>query len=175
MIYVLLGDKTSTNQTLQYNKKIIDWCREVFQSKNIEYKILFCKPYMFEIEFGLDDIIFWNPFIAANNLDIVIRYRHSIVILERQTLLSEKVTEINPINENLAVNYGFFLMYLIEDNNENISREWRLAIQTNNYLMPKNIVLNKIYNNPKNYRKQFIERKEIVEDNKEIKTQVNLE
>lgn len=120
---------------------------------------------MFESELnGItnNDYIFWNPFIAGKNLSLVQEYKNSIVVIERQTNMNQKLTHLHPINENLAVNYGFYLMYL--DENEAVSTDWRLAVQKSIYLRTQEQLLQILLSNPNNFKKEQIERQDAFED-----------
>lgn len=167
MIYCLLSKKllkTKNNKT-NLNKQIIEWFRNNIQKNNLEYKIKFVNEYIFEQEISEitnKDYIFWNPFIAGKNLALIQEYKNSIVVIERQTNMNQKLTHLHPINENLAVNYGFFLMYL--DENEPVSNDWRLAIQKINYLMTQEQILQILLSNPNNFKKEPIERQDVFED-----------
>lgn len=167
MIYCLLSKKMlkTKNNKINLNKQIIEWFRNNIQKNNLEYKIKFVNEYIFEQEISEitnKDYIFWNPFIASKNLALVQEYKNSIVVIERQTNMNQKLTHLHPINENLAVNYGFFLMYL--DENEAVSTDWRLAIQKTNYLMTQEQILQILLSNPENYKKELIERQDAFED-----------
>lgn len=174
MIWVILekSDKHSL-----YNKKIIEWVRNNLQKKNLNYRILFVNDYMFDSEMSEltnSDYIFWNPNIAAKNLNNVIQYKRSIVILEHQTLLNEKTSNLNPINENQAVAYGFYLMYLNE--HEQVSREWKLAVQTDNYLMYQDNIMNNLESDKNNFKQNKIERLDVFDDlTNFIQEQVNFD
>ena len=162
MIWVILEKK---NHHSIYNLKIIEWIRNNLQKNNLDYKLLFVNDYMFDNEFSQitnKDYVFWNPNIASKYISNVINFARSIVILEHQTLLNEKTSNLNPINENQAVAYGFYLMYLNEK--EQVSREWKLAIQSDNYLMSQETVLNNLMKDENNFKKIKVERKDIFDD-----------
>lgn len=141
MIYVMLSKYDSG----PINKKIIEWTRNNLRKNNLKYKLIFCRPYIVDTDFkdivGFDDnfsknkestFFIWNPTVASRNLQYVVDLPNSIVILDSQTQINQKLSVKNPINENLAANYCFYLMYL---NEIEISKEWKLAIQSINYLI----------------------------------------
>lgn len=181
MIYVML----SKYDTGLLNEKIIQWVRKNLYINNLEYKIIFCREYMYDSDiseiinninlnnikfFGsrknriifdklIDEkikektgntFVLWNPIVASKNLNYVNQVPNSVVILESQTFMNEKLSKKNPINENLAVNYGFYLMYL---NESDISKEYKLAVQPEMYLMYQRKLLNIFMNNPNNFKK----------------------
>ena len=167
MIYCLLSKKMlkTKNNKSNLNKQIIEWFRNNIQKNNLEYQIKFVNEYIFEQEISEitnNDYVFWNPYIAGKNLALVQEYKNSIVVIERQTNMNQKLTHLHPINENLAVNYGFFLMYL--DENEAVSTDWRLAVQKTTYLMTQEQILQTLLSNPENFKKQQIERQDAFED-----------
>lgn len=181
MIYVML----SKYDTGLLNDKIIQWVKDNIYINNLEYKIIFCREYMYDSDiseiinninlhnikfFGsqknrekfnklIDNeirektkntFVLWNPDVASKNLNYVNQVPNSVVILESQTFMNEKLSKKNPINENLAVNYGFYLMYL---NESDISKEYKLAVQPEMYLMYQQRLLKIFMNNPNNFKK----------------------
>lgn len=172
MIHVMLSNYDSG----PINKLIIAWVRLNLQIKGYKYKLHFCRPFIYDTDIykpekrdenGLllvkeekvsnSDYVLWNPLVAGRNLDFVRQFQNSIVLLEKQTLLSEKINKTNPINENLAVNYGFYLMYL--DEQFQAPKEWKLAIQADNYLITQKNFFLMVANTCKkeNERKEFFD------------------
>lgn len=208
MVFVMLSKYDSG----PINKKIIEWCRNNLQKNNIEYRIVFCKPYItdndvleivdycgiidyntFQIpQYMIDEewseekisefyksryertYILWNPLVASRNLSYVMELPNSIVILENQTYLNQKISEKNPFNENLAVNYCVYIMYLNEI--EQVTKEFRIAVQKENYIMTQNYFMNMLKNNPENFRKEKQNIQDVFDDSTIlIKNQVNIE
>ncbi len=203
MIYIML----SKYDTGLLNEKIIQWVRENLYINNLEYKIIFCREYMYDSDISeiINDInlnnikffgsrknrkkfeliidkkvrektgntfVLWNPDVASKNLSYVNQVPNSVIILESQTFMNEKVSKKNPINENLAVNYGFYLMYL---NEGDISKEYKLPVQTEMYLMNQKKLLNIFMSNPNNFKKTKIKIQNTFNDKENLtKNQVML-
>lgn len=169
MIWILLSKKieevTKTKPRANINRQIIEWIRNNLQKNNFDYHIKFVNEYMFESELSeiqQNDYVFWNPYIASKNLALVQEYRNSIVILKHQTYINESVSHVNPINENTAVNYGFSIMYLNEQ--EFSTKDWKLAVQDTMYLLRQEQILQTLSENPNNYKQKQIERQDAFED-----------
>jgi hypothetical protein len=142
MIYFLLSKEKSLIQT-----EIIHFIKEKIKL-NYNYHIIFVETHINdnEIKFIIKDkdIVFWEPSVAHNNLEILKRIQNSIVILEKPTILVQKISKFNYINENMAINHGFFLYYLNPDENDITNSEWKLVIKSDLYLIDsiklKNII-----------------------------------
>ena len=76
---------------------------------------------------------------------LVKKYINSIVILEHKTVLIQKISNRNPINENMALNHNFDLMYIEEDYNDITNLEWKLVMQPR--VQKIETIINKINNN----------------------------
>ena len=142
MIYLLLSKQNS-----HYQKLIVKFFKEniLYNSDdiNIEYKIIYNNPVIIEsnlISIEKDDIVIWSAIVAYRNLDLVKTYKNSVVILEKPTILIQKISEENPINESTALNNGFYLMY-ITDKSDITNKEWKLILQKENYLIDVNDLL----------------------------------
>lgn len=169
MIWILLSKKIEqvvrTKPKQNINRQIIEWTRNNIQKENLDYRLLFVNEYLFESEISEikdDDYVFWNPYIASKNLALVQEFKNSIVILEHQTYINEKISHVNPINENTAINYGFSVMYLNEQ--ELSTSEWKLAVQDSMYLIHQEQVLQALKNNPNNYKQIQVERQDVFDD-----------
>lgn len=169
MIWILLSKKieevSKTKPRSNINRQIIEWCRNNLQKNNFDYHLKWVNEYMFESEISeiqQNDYVFWNPYIASKNLALVQEFRNSIIILEHQTYLNENISHVNPINENTAVNYGFSIMYLNEQ--EFSTKEWKLAVQDTMYLLHQEQVINILRTNPNNFKQEQIERQDVFED-----------
>ena len=134
MIYFFLSKSDSVIRGL-----IIDFIKNNIKSKNYEYKIIFCNQHIIESEISFidieRDIVLWEPIVAYNNLEIVKNYLNSIVILERPSVYIQKISKFNPINENMAINHGFYLFYLNPDEKDITNDEWKLVVKEEMYLL----------------------------------------
>jgi hypothetical protein len=66
------------------------------------------------IDVCVDDFIIWTPITASQNLVHVTNFYNSVVVLENTTTYIRKLSDTNPINENLSLNHNFKIMYLRE-------------------------------------------------------------
>lgn len=176
MIYLMLENKNT-----EYQKNIVNFFKSKIKNNHlniqIEYKVIYNKKHIFEsdiTEINQDDIILWSPFVVFHNLEIVKNFLNSIVILEKPTVLIQKISELNPVNESMAVNHGFYLMY-ISDKQDITNTEYKMIVQEENYLMTVDNLLDLINENPNNFKKEIQEDifTEIVEIGKNI-TQIRL-
>jgi hypothetical protein len=136
MIFLFLKlDKKSSEQ-----KEIINFFKNKIKSNNIEYKILFMKELIIpdfiveEID-KQNDIIFWEPKLAHYNIELMKTFSNSIVILKKPTIYLQKISEFNYINENMAINNGFFIMYINPEMIDITNSEWKLAIRDDIFLL----------------------------------------
>lgn len=173
MIYVMLSKENSVLQ-----KNIANFLK-VFKYDNIQYKLIFNPKHIFESTIAdinqSKDIVLWNPYVAYSNLDLVKQFQNSIVILEKPTLLIQKISEANPINENVAINHGFFLIYINPDREEITNNEWKLVVQEDQYVMTMENLLNLIKTDESNLRKEIKVYSDVFDDIIQInKDQINL-
>lgn len=118
--------------------QIIKFVKKNVRDHNINYKLHFFNRTIFDNEISdldVNDIIMWHPNVAASNLDIVKRFQYSIVLLVSSTILVQQVSLSNPINENMAVNHGFHILYMDEKYNDETNKEWKLVVEKDQYLV----------------------------------------
>lgn len=133
MVYIMLSRQIDDMQ-----EKIIEFVKKTLRINNINYHLKFFNKHINDdeiSEINENNFLLWHPKVAGDNLSIVIDYKNSIVLLENKTVLTRKVSEKNPINENLAINYGFFIMYINEFDTEITNKEWKIVVQENLYLV----------------------------------------
>lgn len=134
MIYVLLEKVDSPLQ-----RKIIEFVKTNIKYNNFIYQIIFNEQHIIESTLDLinneKDIILWHPKVAYNNLEIIKNFQNSIVILEKPSIYLQKISANNPINENLAINYGFYIVYINPDYSEITNDDWKLVVKENMYLI----------------------------------------
>lgn len=148
MIYIILNsidnskgdDYTETGEIQDILKnKIIKYAQKHFKQNEIEYKIISIKRHIFHAQIQhIDrelDIVIWHPIVAANNLEIVKYFFRSIVILERPTIFVQKVSEFNPINEQIAINSGFYILYLYPGKEDLTNEDWKIIVSKDLYLL----------------------------------------
>lgn len=174
MIFIMLSKEDSEQQ-----KNIIKFIKEKIKYNNINYHIIYNPKHIFEntlvdINHSLD-IVLWHPKVAYNNLEIVKQFKNSIVILERPSLLIQKVSEHNPINENTAINHGFYLIYINPERDDITNNEWRLVVQEENYLMDVERLLTLIKKDDDNTKNTEIVIQDVFDDIINFsKNQINL-
>ena len=130
--------KTGFETILFKQKQIIDFLKLNIRSNNIKYKLMFAKQNMDDKDIeqiNQNDIVLWHPNIAASNIDFVKRFKHSIVLLQSKTVLIQKESVKNPITENMAVNHGFYIMYLDEFDKESTNADWSMVVNQDSYLV----------------------------------------
>jgi ribosome-binding ATPase YchF (GTP1/OBG family) len=141
MVYVFISEYSETLKAREklVQKEILDFVKSHIKEEQIPYKIIKSKYHLTDsvlkdIDFK-KDILLWEPKIANHNLEIVKRFEKSIVILERPTIYLQKISEHNPINENMAINHGFLIMYLKPEIIDITNEEWKLVINESMYLI----------------------------------------
>lgn len=118
--------------------QIIKFVKKHVRDKGHEYKLHFCKRNIDDPEFEdvlENDVILWHPNLAASNLEFVKRYKYSIVMLVSSTILVQQLSLMNPVNENMAVNHGFHVLYMDEKYSDATNREWKLVVNKEQYLV----------------------------------------
>ena len=131
MIYILANiDKTDEIQL-----KIFKFLKNVLLTK--PYTIIYCEKHIIEstiqnIDYQ-NDIVFWIPVVAYNNLHLVKGFTNSIVMLLNKTILIQKISLNNPINEQMAINHGFNICYVDEEFSDLTNNEWKLVITKTDY------------------------------------------
>lgn len=146
MIYILLTKEKIPFQ-LEIQKNIINYLKSYLSNNpNIPYKIIYCPLHIIEknlSEIKQDDFVLFHPFVAANNLSIVKSYFNSIVILRHKTILIQKISKRNQINENLAINNGFKILYMEPEYDDITNDSYKLIIQPEEYLVSIQSIINK--------------------------------
>ena len=146
MIYCILSKKESELQ-----KNIINFIRDNIKYNNFDYKLIFIDgTHIIENQLNCistnKDIVLWNPFVAGSNLELVKSFVNSIVVLEKPSVYIQKLSESNPINENLAINNSFYIIYINPENEDISNEEWKLVVPKELYLLTleqlKNLIIN---------------------------------
>lgn len=171
MVVFLLEQKEKLNT---FDNRVIKWIKRNLRSENIDYKLIFLKPYITELELNLLDLsnnkiqyIFWSGNLTNKNLSIVKQFQNSIVMLSKQTIFS---VNNNGFTENDAINHNLKIMYLDEEEQE-YNKDWKLAIKSSYFNITQRIILESIYNNESNYKNSEIVNEEF-EDNFENLTKI---
>jgi hypothetical protein len=116
-----------------FQKDIITFLANMFSEYSI--KFVMNPRHIFEArlpKFGNDDLLLWHPGVAGRNLELVREY-NSVVVLAHQTILIQKVSDKNPINENLALNNNFKVVYIDEEYEDITNADWKLAVSEDDY------------------------------------------
>lgn len=149
VIYLFLEKENSS-----YQRKFVEYFKHLradFNEVEIELNIKYLPNFIIESE--IEDIprkkenvyIFWNKFLAGRNIQLVKDFHNSIVMLENKTILVRKVSLSNPVNETLAVNHGFSLMYFDEEKDDITNAEYKLVTNPTLYLITKKQLKLKFY------------------------------
>ena len=151
MIYILLTKEKIPFQ-LEIQKNIINYLKNHLQN-GISYKIIYCQLHIVEkylSEITQEDYVLFHPFVAANNISIVKQYINSVVILRHKTILIQKISKRNQINENLAINNGFKILYMEPEYDDITNDSYKLIIQPEEYTISIQSIINKISGNINN-------------------------
>jgi hypothetical protein len=172
MIYILLANEKSVLQS-----KIVEFVKTHIKNNNFEYSLIICKTIHIIEEtiahINNTDIVLWHPKIAHFNLELVKSFGNSIVILEKPSLYIQKISEFNYINENIAINNGFYLIY-IEDKSDITNDDWKLVVQEDMYLLAIEKLLELIKKDESNTKKEKVEVEDIFSTiTDSIKNQIN--
>jgi hypothetical protein len=162
MIYNLIYNPV--NKTT-HDKMRISNIHNWIKSKISNYKrkpLYFKTQYLVENDFNdilVNDILIWDYILAGKNLQYFNRFKNNIVLLDNPTVLIRKLSDQNPINENLAINHNFMITYLNPEIQDESNIEWKLVVDEKNYIIsdinyllkdqeiiPNNIVKNKQIN-----------------------------
>ena len=152
-IHLILTNKI-TSKNIEYhldlqNKIVHFFKQKMVDHKNIDIKIYISPKHIIEKTLeNIDknnDYIIWHPIVAYNNLELLKTFKNSIVILKNKTVLIQKVSENNPVNENMAINNNFKLLYM--NNNDDITnQDYRILGYANDYLITFENLITKINN-----------------------------
>lgn len=151
MVYVFLADlkkykprgiksevsNAAYNEICFKQKMIIEFVQKNIKNNGIQYKLIYCKPNMDDKDFQCtnDDVVLWHPNVAGNNLDFVKSCKYSIVILQSKTVLIQRPSPKNPITENMAVNHGFYVMYVDSADIDITNKEWNMVVTDDYYTL----------------------------------------
>lgn len=169
---------SKTNSVLQ--SQIIEFVKQTIKFNNFQYKCIYCNQHITDVDIKnidiLKDIVLWNPIVSHNNLEITKSFNNSIVILEQPTLYVQKISKHNPINENLAINNGFYILYINPDSNDITNEEWKLVVQKDMFLMTKERLINLIKEDTNNIKKEKVIVPDLFEEITDfVKEQINLD
>lgn len=176
MVYIMLSRQIDNMQ-----EKIIEFVKKTLRINNINYHLKFFNKHINDdevLDISENDFVLWHPKVAGDNLSHVIDYKNSIVLLEQKTVLIRKVSDKNPINENLAINHEFFILYINEFDSELTNKEWKIVVQENLYLITFDKLILLLKNDSTNWKDGIIpdeiQNKIIEEQNQKKINQINL-
>jgi hypothetical protein len=179
MIYVFLQSKKSTTIVDEKTQRLIQFIRDNIKYNNFNYTLKF-KTYLIDSDIediDSDSVVFFDPIVASKNLTMLKNFKYSIVILDKPSLLQQKLSDLNPINENLAINNGFLLTYIDSNNNDISNDEWKLVIESNSYLLSIEDILQIIALDSSNVKQEKVEVPNIFESITDLvkQNQINLD
>lgn len=122
---------------LDLQKKIVNFLRTNIDRK-IRINIIYSEKHLFEKEIEHidinEDIVLWHPIVAHNNLTLLTTMKNAIVILPKKTVLIQRISENNPINENMAINHNFQVMYIDPTNDDITNEDYTILGYEDDYL-----------------------------------------
>jgi hypothetical protein len=175
MVYVILS-KIDTS----HRKKIIEYVRLNIKNNGIKYQFIFVPDYIIEKDINFidkgKDIVLWQPLIANINLELLKSFVNSIVILSKPTVYLQKISKYNPINENMAINHRFYIVYISPKKIDITNNEWKLVVKEEMFIISIEKLLELIKYDKNNIKKDFIPiiKIENIDDTDLTKNQVNL-
>lgn len=123
----------------ELQKKIIEFIKINIRNNDFNYKLIFNPSHIIESTLSdiqpMKDIVLWHPLVAYDNLEIVKLYANSIVILDKPSLYLQKISRFNPINENMAINNGFRIIYINPKTGDITNDDWKIVVREEMYLM----------------------------------------
>jgi hypothetical protein len=131
---------------------MFEYLNENFTEYGIEYQFIYCDKLLNDevlSEISVYDYLLWEPIIAFWNIDYLKLYINSVVILSNPTLLVQKISNKNPINESTAINIGFYILYMDPDDIDITNDDWKVALPAENYVIPIDKLRKLIYPNVK--------------------------
>ena len=139
IIYIML----TNDKTCEFQPKIVDYISKnlvdnVLKSTNLNFKFIFNPQHIIENkipQFEAEDIILWHPSIAGSNLELMKQYVNSIVILQKKTILLQKISKNNPITENMSINHEFKILYIDPEANDITNDDYQLVLAENHYTL----------------------------------------
>jgi hypothetical protein len=158
MVYLILS-KNSCIKSDIIQIEILNFCKEHIKNNNFNYKLIFCKDLLLDSEIShidkINDIILWEPKMAHYNMEILKTFKNSIVILEKPTIYLQKISEYNYINENKAINNGFYILYIYPEKIDITNNDYKLVVTDETFIITTEKLINFIKsfsNNIKNLK-----------------------
>lgn len=159
-IYLLLTNNIQSVKIEYYlflQKEIVKFISENLKNKiDSKIELIFNNKHIIEERISHIDrnnsIVLWHPLVAFNNLELVKKFKNSIVILPSKTVLTQYISENNPINENLALNHNFKILYMNTDSNltDITNLNYQILGYEEDYLIDTEKIINIINNTNKN-------------------------
>lgn len=150
-IHLILSKKIESvniDYHLDLQKKIVNYFKQFTkENPNINVKIYIVPKHIVEktIErIDKTDYIIWHPLVAHNNLTLLKTFKNSIVMLEKKTVLLQKISVNNPVNENMAINHNFKLIYIDEQNDDITNIDYRILGYSGDFLISREQLLTKL-------------------------------
>lgn len=163
MVYIMLSDQSVLTKYQKYlQKDIVEFLKKWFGVSDVKYRVVYNPKFIIESKLPKirqNDVVLWEPITASNNLAIVKKCKNSIVVLKNRTILLQKISEHNPINENSAINHGFLILYMDTEHFDITNNEWKLVVSEENYVTTIEQLILRI--NPK-ANLEFIEPEQIL-------------
>jgi hypothetical protein len=151
LYYMATADRSD-----EFQPKIVKFLKVLLGGYNI--RIIVSPRHIVESKlpkFTEADLLLWHPRVAGENLELV-REHNSLVVLASRTIYVQKVSGRNPINENLAVNNNFRLLYIDENFSDITNADWKLAVQEDDYRVTHKQLISNIEQNGYGQKKKGI-------------------
>lgn len=161
MVHIFIAKEVTE---LTNRKAVFNFIKRHIIPNKISYKLHICTNYTETMDFpvlGDNDVTLWDSESARKNTCFV-SATNGIAILERPTLLVQKISRRNPLNENNALNGDFKLMY-IKDEHDITNDDWKMLFENKKYVLSVDEVLTLaakscgiVYNAPKKHDTSFV-------------------
>ncbi len=125
-----------------YQKLILQKIKDIGYTNKIKVKVfdLFDEQKFDKDIDRINDIVLFDKNFAYNNIDVVKSCTNGIVLIENETVFFRRINELNPINEQLAINHNFKISYLT-DKKENTNNDYRILVDNKNFIKDLNKIL----------------------------------
>ena len=123
---------------LTLQREIVDFLKTNLH-KNVKVCILYVGDVLYESEIegkvGIKDWIFIHPRVLGDNLGYFHKFHRVITILRNKTVYSQPICYINPVNEIVSYNTGFYVMYINEFDDDTTGEQFAILGDEDDFIM----------------------------------------